>query len=163
MTNVSAPAIVERNATLEATANATNWGVVAGDNRNVSLRLTDPENASDTRTLDDANVSLDSGDAASVTLNGTVPDAFGAGVTTLSVASPDDEAAAEVRVAAAVGTVNGTVTDEATGATLADVDVVVRNGTEVVGETATDARGAYAVDVPAADLNVTASNATYAP
>ena len=163
VTDLSAPSIVERNATLAATATVTNRGGVAGDNRSVELRLTDPDAESDVRVLNATNVSLGAGDATTLTLSGTVPGDLAAGATTLAVASPDETETAPVRVAKAVGTVNGTVRDAATDAALAGIDVTVRNGSTVVGETATAADGTYAVDVPAASLTVTASNATYAP
>ena len=163
VSNLSAPAIVERNATLSATANVTNRGSVAGDNRTVELRLTDPENASRERALDAANVSLAAGGNATVGLNGTVPSEFGTGATELTVASPEEAVSAPIRVAKASATVNGTVTDAETNATLSGIEVGAKNGTELVGETLTGADGAYAVDVPAENLTVTASNATYAP
>lgn len=163
VTNLSAPGIAERNATLDATADVTNRGEAAGENRSVELRLAAPGNESDVRVLNATNVSLDAGNATTLALSGTVPDDVEPGATTVSVASPDDDETASVRVAEAVGTVNGTVTDAATNATLAGIDVVVRNGTEVVGEAGTGGDGTYAVDVPAANLTVTGSNATYAP
>ena len=163
VTGLAASGLVGRNATLDAAANVTNVGSTAGENRTVELRLADPGNGSDVRVLDAANVSLGAGDTASTALNGAVPSDFVTGETTLEIASPDDNATATVRVADAVGTVSGTVTDAETNATLPAVDVVVRNGTEAVGETTTDGNGTYAVDVPATDLTVTASSATYAP
>ena len=163
VTNLSAPSIVGRNATLAATANVTNRGGVDGDNRSVELRLTDPDTESDVRVLNATNLSLGAGDATTLTLSGTVPGDLAAGAATLAVASPDGAETASIRVAEAVGTVNGTVSDAATDAALAGIDVTVRNGSTVVGETATAADGTYAVDVPAASLTVTASNATYAP
>jgi len=76
---------------------------------------------------------------------------------------PEDDASASIRIAEAVGTISGTVTDAETNASLAEIDVVVKNGTEVVGTTITGSEGTYAIDVPATDLTVIASNATYAP
>jgi len=163
VTDLSAPAIVERNATLSATANVTNRGTVAGDNRTVELRLADPENASRKRALDSANVSLAAGENATIELNGTVPSEFGTGATELTVTSPEEAVSAPVRVAKAIATVNGTVTDAETNATLSGIEVHAKNENELVGETLTGADGTYAVDVPAANLTVTASNATYAP
>jgi len=163
VTDLSAPAIVERNATLSATANVTNRGTVAGDNRTVELRLADPENASRKRALDAANVSLAAGENATIELNGTVPSEFGTGATELTVTSPEEAVSAPVRVAKAIATVNGTVTDAETNATLSGIEVHAKNENELVGETLTGADGTYAVDVPAANLTVTASNATYAP
>ncbi|MFW5917534.1 MAG: S8 family serine peptidase, partial [Halorubrum sp.] len=163
ITDLSSPAIAERNDTLEASANVTNVGGTVGENRTVRLRLTDPENGSDVRELNATNVSIGAGNTTTVRLNGTVPSDFGTGETTVEIASPEDEATATVRVAEAVGTVNGTVTDAETNATLSDIDVVVANNSETVGEAATGPDGTYAVDVPATNLTVTASNATYAP
>ncbi|WP_233139126.1 S8 family serine peptidase [Halorubrum salipaludis] len=166
VTNLTAPSIVERNATLDTTANVTNQGVVAGDNRTVELRLTDPENTSDVRVLNATNVSLGAGNATTLSLSGPVPADLTTGATTLAVGSPDDNETGRIRVAEAVGTVNGTVTDAETAETaetLSGIDVVVENGDEVVGETETAADGTYAVDVPAANLTVTGSNETYAP
>ena len=163
VTNLTAASIVERNATLGAAATVTNLGGADGVNRSVDLRLTDPENASRERVLDAANVSLGAGENATVDLNGTVPSDFGTGATELAVASPEESVSASVRIAEAVGTVNGTVTDAESDTTLSGIEVVARNGTETVGETATGADGTYAVDVPAGELTVTASNATYAP
>jgi len=81
----------------------------------------------------------------------------------VTVVSPEDDASASIRIAEAVGTISGTVTDAETNASLAEIDVVVKNGTEVVGTTITGSEGTYAIDVPATDLTVIASNATYAP
>jgi len=158
-----APAFVERNGSLDATATVTNVGGLGGGNRTVKLRLTDPANASDARVLDAANVSLGAGNDTSVALNGTVPSGFATGETTVAVASSEDAADATVGVADAVGTVNGTVTDAETNATLSGIPVVVADGSEAIGETTTGADGTYAVSAPATALNVTASNETYAP
>ena len=163
VTDLDSPPIAERNGTINVAVNVTNVGRISGDNRTVELRLTDPTNESDVRSLDATNLSLGVDNATAVGLNGTVPSDFGTGETTVEVASPDDNATATVRVADAVGSVNGTVTDAETNATLSEVDVVVENGTETVGEATTDENGTYSVDVPATDLTVTASNATYAP
>jgi len=162
VSGLDSPPIAERNGTIDATVTVTNVGRISGENRTVELRLTDPANTSDVRELTATNVSLGVDDSGTVRLNGTVPADFGTGETTIEVASPDDNATAAVRIADAVGAVNGTVTDAETNATLPAVDVVVRNGSETVGVAATDENGTYDVDVPATDLTVTASNATYA-
>ncbi|WP_144797840.1 S8 family serine peptidase [Halorubrum depositum] len=161
--NLAAPGIVERGGPLDTTVNVTNRGEAAGDDRTVELRLTDPANESDARVLNATNVSVGAGNTATVSLDGTVPSDFGTGEATVEVASAEDNATAATRVADAVGTVNGTVTDAETNATLPAVDVVVRNDAETVAETTTDENGSYRVDVPATGLTVTASNATYAP
>ncbi|EMA64394.1 peptidase S8/S53 subtilisin kexin sedolisin [Halorubrum kocurii JCM 14978] len=161
--NLSATDTAELGGPLNATVNVTNDGEVAGDNRTVELKLADPANASNVSVLAAENVSLGPRNATTLSLTGTVPSEFGTGETTATVASPEGEASASIRIGEAVGTVNGTVTDAETNDTLADMDVVVRNGTEVVGTTETGAEGSYAVDVPATELTVTASNATYAP
>ena len=161
--NLTAPGIVERGGPLNTTVDVTNDGGVTGDNRTVELRLTDPANEGDARKLTATNVSLGAGNTTTVGLNGTVPSDFDTGETLVEIASPDDNATAPVRIADAVGTVNGTVTDAETNATLPAVDVVVDDGTETVAETMTDGNGAYDVDVPATNLTITASNATYAP
>ncbi|WP_280588181.1 S8 family serine peptidase, partial [Halorubrum sp. Boch-26] len=163
VSDIDSPPIVERNGTINATVNVTNVDPIPGDNRTLELRLTDPTNESDVRELNATNVSIGAGNATTVRLNGTVPSDFGTGETTVAVASPEDNVTATVRVADAVGSVNGTVIDAETNATLSGIDVIVENGTETVGETTTDGNGTYAVDVPAANLSVTASNATYAP
>jgi len=160
---LDSPPTVERNGTIDATATVTNVDPIRGENRTVALRLADPANDSDVRELTATNVSIEGNASATVRLSGTVPSDFGTGETTVVVASPDDDATAAVRIADAVGTVNGTVTDAETSAALPGIDVVVDDGTETVGETTTDENGTYAVDVPATDLTVTASNATYAP
>ncbi|WP_141211952.1 S8 family serine peptidase, partial [Halorubrum sp. Eb13] len=158
-----APAFIERNGSLDATATVANVGGLGGENRTVELRLTDPANASDVRVLDAANVSIGAGNATAVALNGTVPSGFATGETTVAVASSEDAADATVGVADAVGTVNGTVTDAETDATLPGISVVVNDGSAAIGETTTDADGTYAMSAPATGLNVTAGNATYAP
>ncbi len=163
VSNLTAPDIAERSGPLNATANVTNQGVVDGENRTVELRLTDPENESDVSVLAATNVTLGAGNGTTVSLNGTVPSEFETGETTVTVASSEDSDAAPIRIADAVGTIDGTVTDAETNATLPDIGVTVENGTEVVGETTTASDGTYAIDVPATDLTVTASNATYAP
>ena len=163
VTNLTAPGIVERDGTLNATANVTNQGVVDGENRSVELRLTDPGNESTVSTLAATTVSLGAGNGTTVSLNGTVPSEFDTGETTVTAASPEDSDSASIRIADAVGTINGTVIDAETNATLPDIDVLVETGAEVVGETTTESDGVYAIDVPATNLTVTASNATYAP
>ena len=163
VSNLTTPEIVERGGPLNITANVTNVGDVAGDNRSVELRLTDPTNESSVRELTAADLSLGGGSTTMARLNGTVPSDFGTGETTAAVATPDETANATVRIADSVGTVSGTVTDAEMNATLPDIDVVVRNGTESVGEATTDANGTYDISVPATGLTLTASNATYAP
>jgi len=69
-----------------------------------------------------------------------VPSGFGTGETTVTVV-PEDDASASIRIAEAVGTISGTVTDAETNASLAEIDVVVKNGTEVVGTTITGSEG----------------------
>ena len=161
--NFTAPELAERGEPLNATVDVTNDGEVAGDNRTVEFRLVDPGNASNVSVVAAENVSLGSGNTKTLSLNGTVPSAFGTGETTVTVASPEDAASAPIRIADAVGTINGSVTDAETDAPLAGIDVVVEDGTEVVGATVTGTEGTYAVDVPATELTVAASNATYAP
>ena len=163
VSNLSTPDIAERDGPLNATASVTNRGVVDGENRTVELRLTDPGNESNVSVLAETDVTLSAGNSTTVSLNGTVPGEFETGVTTVTVASPADSDVAPIRIADAVGTIDGTVTDAETNATLPDIDVTVQNGSEVVGETTTASDGRYAIDVPATDLTVTAGNATYEP
>jgi len=160
--NLTAPESAERGGALNATVSVTNDGELAGDDRTVELRLADPGNASDVGVVGAENVSLAPGNATTLSLNGTVPREFGTDETTVTVASPEDAASSSIRIAEAVGTVSGTVTDAKADAPLAGIDVVVKNGTEVVGTAVTGPEGSYAIDVPATELTVTASNATYA-
>jgi len=162
VTNLTTPDIAERDGPLNATANVTNRGV-RGENRTVELRLTDPGNASNVSVLAATDVTLGAGNGTTVSLNGTVPNEFDTGEGTVTIASPDDAESRPVRIADAVGTIDGTVTDAETNAGLPDIDVTVENGSTVVGTATTGANGTYAVDVPATNLTVTATNETYAP